>query len=82
MLDNITDEDFKFNTWYFTHTNADGVTNTVEFGADSWIEVMNNFVTFLRGSGYSVHKNAVGLNVDKCNFTDESWFGATFSKDQ
>jgi hypothetical protein len=78
-MNDITNEDFSFNTWYFTHTDADGVTNTVEFGADTWVETMNNFITFLRGSGFSIPSDVIGINTDKCIVNDETWFGATFS---
>ena len=42
----------------------DGCVLTQEFEADIWMEALDYFVKFLRGSGYSIENNSVGINTD------------------
>jgi hypothetical protein len=79
MIYETTDDTTPCNTWFFNHTDADGATNSVEFAADTWIEALNYFVTFLRGSGYTIDSKTIGINSDNTLVTDESWYGAVFS---
>lgn len=49
----------------FESTDMDGCVLTQEFEADIWMEVLDCFVKFLRGSGYSLDCTSVGINVGK-----------------
>ena len=48
----------------FESTDMDGCVLTQEFEADIWMEALDYFVKFLRGSGYSIENNSVGINID------------------
>jgi hypothetical protein len=47
----------------FTSIDMDGVKSTREFEADCWFDALDEFVNFLKGSGYSIPTGTVGLNV-------------------
>ena len=49
----------------FKSVNGDGCVVTQEFDTDVWIEALDYFVKFLRGSGYSLDYTSVGVNVGK-----------------
>ena len=42
----------------------DGCVLTQEFEAYIWMEALDYFVKFLRGSGYSIENNSVGINTE------------------
>jgi hypothetical protein len=46
----------------FQTTNEDGVVITHEFAAETWYEALDHFVKFLRGAGYQLKDNSVGIN--------------------
>jgi len=46
----------------FTSIDLDGVKSTREFESDCWFDALDEFVTFLKGSGYSIPRGTVGLN--------------------
>ena len=48
----------------FESTDMDGCVLTQEFETDIWMEALDYFVKFLRGSGYSIENNSVGINTD------------------
>lgn len=48
----------------FESVDMDGCVLTQEFEADIWMEALDYFVKFLRGSGYSIENNSVGINTD------------------
>ena len=52
---------------YFTfhHTDVDGSMCEVAFFADTWIEALSRFVQFLRGSGFTLDSDSIGVNADK-----------------
>jgi len=41
----------------------DGTIVTHEFESDVWYSALDQFVKFLRGSGYTVGDNSVGINL-------------------
>ena len=45
-------------------THDDGTVITHEFEEDVWYAALDGFVKFLRGSGYSIENNSVGINTD------------------
>ena len=49
----------------FESTDMDGCVLTQEFEADIWMEALDCFVKFLRGSGYSISNTSVGVNAEK-----------------
>ena len=48
----------------FESVDMDGCVLTQEFETDIWMEALDYFVKFLRGSGYSIENNSVGINTD------------------
>ena len=48
----------------FESVDMDGCVLTQEFEADIWMEALDYFVKFLRGSGYNIENNSVGINTD------------------
>ena len=53
------------NRWEFKHIDCEGVENIVRFESDTWPETLQNFVNFLRGSGYEVNKDSIAINRTK-----------------
>lgn len=43
-------------------THDDGTVITHEFEEDVWYAALDNFVKFLRGCGYRLENNSVGIN--------------------
>ena len=54
----------------FESKNLDGALCTVECEALTWMEALDYFVKFMKGSGYSLDNNSVGVNTEK-HFVDE-----------
>ena len=48
----------------FQATHDDGTVITHEFEEDVWYSALDNFVKFLRGNGYYLKDNSVGINLD------------------
>jgi hypothetical protein len=44
-------------------TDDEGTVVTQEFGAGTWYESLDSFVKFLRGSGFQLKDNSVGINL-------------------
>lgn len=55
----------------FESKNVDGCTATYQFETDTWIEALDYFVKFMKGSGYSIYNNSVGVNTEK-HFVDNT----------
>lgn len=49
----------------FKHTDVDGGTNVLKFSADTWTEALEKFIQFLRGSGFFLDYDSIGINGDK-----------------
>ena len=49
----------------FESVNTEGCKVTQEFEAEIWMEALDYFVKFLRGSGYSISNTSVGVNAEK-----------------
>ncbi len=49
----------------FTFYNHDkeGTLSATTFEVDSWVEALDRFVRFLRGAGYQIQNNSVGVNT-------------------
>lgn len=50
-----------------------GTTVVHEFEALRWDEALDQFVKFLRGSGYQLHDTSVGVNEVLHCFAGEDW---------
>lgn len=71
-------------TWTFARTDINGVTTTSSFTADKWPFALQQFVNFLKGSGYGVDSKSIGINgnkhlpeIDDIE-VDHGWYGAMF----
>ncbi len=70
------------NAWEFKHVDGDGKVVTMNFEADTWPEVLDNFMSFLRGSGWTyLTEKSVGINEKLHPFVGYSWSGETFWPD-
>lgn len=47
----------------FESLNEDGTAVQHSFSAQRWTEALDHFVKFLRGSGYSLADNSIGVNT-------------------
>jgi hypothetical protein len=67
------------NAFEFKHTNSDGRVVTMTFEADTWPEVLENFIDFLRGSAWDYLTNqSVGINKELHPLAEYSWRGKMF----
>ena len=55
----------------FESTNVDGCVATYQFETETWIEALGYFVKFMKGSGYYIDNNSVGVNTEK-HFVDNT----------
>ena len=58
-----------------------GTTITHEFEAFTWYSALDNFVKFLRGSGYDLQSHSVGINLKAGHYfysEDEHYYNITF----
>ena len=62
-------------------THDDGTVVTHEFEEDVWYAALDGFVKFLRGCGYRLEDNSVGVNeglnhwgIDSCNLGNITTF--------
>ena len=59
--------------------DEDNVVTTKEFEASTWPEALSGFIDLLRGSGYQLHVDSVGVNVKKHILEDDKCYNlATF----
>ena len=71
------------NAWEFKHVDGDGKVVTMNFEADTWPEVLDNFMSFLRGSGWTcLTEKSVGINEKLHPFVGHAWSGETFWPDE
>lgn len=49
----------------FTYAGSDSRLVNVSFEAETWPEALSHFVQFLRGSGFTVDDNSIGINLKK-----------------
>jgi hypothetical protein len=71
------------NAFEFKHTNSDGRLMTMTFEADTWPEVLENFMSFLQGSGWTyLTEKSVGINQKLHPNAGFSWNGETFWPDE
>lgn len=47
----------------FIREDDDGEVNATSFEADVWYTALSRFINFLRGSGYHISNNSVGINT-------------------
>jgi len=46
----------------FKAIDIDGVESTRKFSADSWITALSEFHTFLKGAGFSLRQDSIGVS--------------------
>ncbi len=58
----------------------DGTVVTHEFEVETWYESLDSFVKFLRGSGYLLKNNSVGINLGAGHMfvEDDPYYNITF----
>lgn len=49
----------------FECETCEGTKTTAEFEAATWLDALDHFVKFLRGSGYLLENDSVGINTAK-----------------
>lgn len=59
------DEIEKTPAFYFHYTGSYGKEVSIRFEAETWAEALSNFVQFLRGAGFSLDDDSVGVNSKK-----------------
>lgn len=61
-------------------TDDDGTIVTHEFESETWYSCLDSFVKFLRGSGYLLKNNSVGINLGAGHMCieDEEYYNITF----
>ena len=47
----------------FIREDDDGEINTASFETDVWFVALDRFVPFLRGSGYYIQSDSIGINT-------------------
>ena len=60
----------------FTFTSEDDDNGSIvyhNFEALRWDQALDQFVKFLRGSGYFLSDDSVGINVDRHAFAGDDW---------
>ena len=57
-------------TMTFTYVDHEGVVTTKEFTPSTWVSNLNEFVNFLRGCGYLVSNESIGVNTTKHPYID------------
>ena len=57
----------------FEATEEDNSKVTHEFEALRWDEALNQFVKFLRGSGYCIHDDSIGVNSNRIVSMHDDW---------
>lgn len=57
--------DLQPNKWEYKHTDCEGVEHIIRFEAETWPEALQNFIKFLRGSGYDVNNETIAINRTK-----------------
>jgi len=61
-------------------TDGDGTIVTHEFESETWYESLDQFVRFLRGSGYLLKNDSVGINLAAGHrfVTEEEYYNVTY----
>lgn len=52
----------------FQSVNDDGCCTTQEFESSTWVEALDYFAKFLKGSGFGVSNESIGVNEDRHTF--------------
>ncbi len=61
----------------FTSVSPDGVVSSTSFSAENWLEVLDNFVLFLRGKGFYVSDDSIGVNLAKHYPPEDTYYNFT-----
>lgn len=71
MID-YADNDMTHNM-YFSYTDANGTVSTKQFSMETWTEGLDEFVRFLKGCGFYLDHDSVGVNTTKHIFIQEDY---------
>lgn len=69
------------NTWTFVMTDLEGVTRTTSFVADAWPTALKEFILFLKGNGFRLENDSIGINSKLHPYLVDDWEGAEFYPD-
>lgn len=59
------DGEGSYNRWSFEHIGADDTVSRISFQAETWTEALEKFIQFLRGSGFFIDYDSIGINEKK-----------------
>lgn len=52
----------KVNQMAFVFRDIEGVVTIKQFNMERWVDSLNEFATFLKGCGYYITDNSIGIN--------------------
>ena len=67
-------EELKPNTWSFVHEDCTGTVSTRTFEADTWTEALQQFVVFMKGLEFIIHKDDIQLHERREELAQD-WLG-------
>ncbi len=70
-------------TMQFTFVDCEGVVSIRNFKSETWVHALDEFVAFLKGCGYFLEDNSIGVNKDRHPLIDyhECYRITTFNSD-
>jgi hypothetical protein len=69
--------------YFFSAVDPDGSHTRTSFEAESWLTVLDNFVLFLRGKGFYVSDDSIGVNAaHHCVDENECYRFTTFNNEE
>jgi hypothetical protein len=63
--------------YFFSAVDSNGVHATISFETDNWLEILDNFVLFLRGKGFYVSDDSIGVNLAKHYPPEDTYYNFT-----
>lgn len=71
FADEYWEDEGKEPTFSFTYIGYDGCHTTKTFTAETWTEALNEFVLFLKGIGFFIDNDSIGINRTKHSLIDK-----------
>ena len=69
----MNDNENNLPTWGFTYRDVDGAISTKSFEAVSWVRALQEFVYFLKGSGFNLDDDSIQIKDE--HHDGYNWFG-------
>ncbi len=63
--------------YFFSAVDPDGSHTRISFEADDWLKILDNFVLFLRGKGFYVCDDSIGVNLAKHYPPEDTYYTFT-----